>query len=395
MKSHHLVSRAFLLWITAGLLFGAARPAGADAPSVVSRPLTALADGYDPAEQADGEELEMRAEWFLDQRFYPLGYIPVDATSNATQQISMAKKLRIAPLVGQPTWGHPGTINGWIFAGPEPINSGQTVPASNVTGRITSLAVDPSSPNHWYAGTAFGGVWETTSAGASWSPKMDGVETLTIGALAIAPSSNQIIYAGTGESVLSTSYPGRGILRSADAGNTWTLVGESTFKGMSFSEIRVHPTDSQTLMATTTFSPGGGRSSGTPGVQPYGVYRSATGGDAWQKVLPTAASASAAASDLEVDPGNFNNQFAALSNSFGNLSGSPATDSVSGVYRTLNGGDSWAKVTGPWDNTTNFPGGIGRIEMAMSPADPNVLYVSIQDRMDVATVPLTTVGIAK
>ena len=391
MKSLHLFSRASLLWIVAVLFLSTGRPALSNVPTGGTG---TPPDTTDPGDGGDdGEELIQRAEWFLDQRTYPLGYIPIDGTANATMQISFAGMQRMAAVAGiaapagQPTWGHPGTINSWILAGPQPINSGQTVPASNVTGRITSLAVDPTDPNHWYAGTAFGGVWETNTAGGSWSPKMDGVETLTIGALAIAASNPQVIYAGTGESVLSTSYPGRGVLRSADGGNTWTLKGETTFKGMSFSEIRVHPTDPQKLTVTTSFPPGGGRKAGAPGVQPYGVYRSSDGGDTWQKVLPVNPTYSLAASDLEMDPGNYNNQFAALSNQFGNLSGTPATDAASGVYRTLDGGGSWTKMSGPWDNTTNFPGGVGRIEMAMSPADPNVLYVSIQDRTEFVTNP--------
>ncbi|MBX7211664.1 MAG: hypothetical protein K1X78_25375 [Verrucomicrobiaceae bacterium] len=367
--------------------------ARADVPIITGDPGDPPEDPGDEEEEDDGEELEQRAEWFLDQRFFPLGYIPADAMSNANQQTLAAMKARKAGYApGAPTWGHPGVINSWIFAGPEPINSGQTVPASNVTGRITSLAVDPSNGNHWFAGTAFGGVWETSNAGGSWSPKMDGVETLTIGALAIAPSNGQVIYAGTGESVLSTSYPGRGVLVSINGGASWTLKAESTFRGMSFSEIRVHPTDPQKLMATTA-APPGQKGGGAPGVQPFGVYRSINGGDSWTKVLPVVSSTSVEASDLEVDPGNYNNQFAALSTNFGNLSGSPAADNTSGVYRTTDGGDNWTKLTGPWDNTTNFPGGIGRIEMAMCSTDPNVVYVSIQDRTDAATNPLTAVNV--
>ena len=388
-----LVAPAWLLFLVGlgmaltcgGLGTGSAR---ADAPAPVMPPPGSVADQI-AEDGGDGEELIQRAEWFLDQRIFPLGFIPLDAISDASAQTLAAKKLRLAPLAGDPTWGHPGAINGWIFAGPEPINSGQTVPASNVTGRITSLAIDPSNPNHWYAGTAYAGVWETTTAGGAWLPIMDAVESPTIGALAIAPSNNQVIYAGTGESVLSTSYPGLGVLRSADGGSTWTLKGQSTFQGMSFSEIRVHPTNPQSLMVSVSYPPGGGKSAGSPVTGPYGIYRSTTGGDTWQKVLPVSPSASLPATDLEMDPGNFNNQFAALSDNFGNLSGSPATDTVSGVYRTRDGGDSWVKLAGPWDNTTNFPGGIGRIEMALSPADPNVLYVSVQDRTEAVTTPPT------
>jgi hypothetical protein len=351
-------------------------------------------DGSDGGD--DGGEVEQRADWFLNQRFFPLGYIPLDAITNANQQMAMAAKAPALPGVpGTPTWGHPGVINGWTFAGPEPINSGQTVPASNVTGRITSMVVDPGNANHWYVGTAFGGVWETTTAGNSWTPRMDGVQTLTIGALAIAPSNGQIIYAGTGESVTSTSYPGRGVLCSTDGGASWTLKGETTFTGMSFSEIRVHPTNPQMLTATTSYPPGGGRDSGAPSMNPYGVYRSSDGGDTWQKVLPGPTN-SVGASDLEMDPGNYSNQFAALSWKFGYTTGSPpTTDNFSGVYRTTDAGDNWTKLAGPWDNTTNFPGGIGRIETALCATDANVLYVSIQDRTDPTLKPPLPVAVTQ
>ena len=97
-------------------------------------------------------------------------------------------------------------------------------------GRVTSLVVDPTNASTVYAGSAGGGVWKSTNAGASWSPLTDTQASLAIGALAIDPSGT-VIYAGTGEDNRSDSQIGKGVLISLDGGTSWTLSGQSSFTG--------------------------------------------------------------------------------------------------------------------------------------------------------------------
>ena len=122
----------------------------------------------------------------------------------------------------------------WINIGPSPILGSQTLPNNvydptlRVSGRISSIAVDPGDNNHWVVGGAQGGVWSTTDAGLNWSPRTDNMVSLAIGAVAFAPGDGNIVYAGTGESVSSDAYGGQGLLKSTDGGQTWALVNDTS-----------------------------------------------------------------------------------------------------------------------------------------------------------------------
>jgi hypothetical protein len=96
---------------------------------------------------------------------------------------------------------------------------------------VASIAVDPRDPSRWLAGVGNGGVWETRDARRSWMPIADDAPTLSIGAVALAPGNPDVIYAATGE-YLGTSIAGHvgvGILKSVNGGQSWALVGQSSF----------------------------------------------------------------------------------------------------------------------------------------------------------------------
>src|SRR6516225_5750603 len=118
----------------------------------------------------------------------------------------------------------------WTALGPAPIANGQTPGREPVSGRISAVAADPNDANVLYLAAAGGGVWKTTDAGADWTPLTDDQPTLFMGALAVAPSDSTVIYAGTGEATSSAfSFTGHGVLKSTDAGATWTLLGQEVF----------------------------------------------------------------------------------------------------------------------------------------------------------------------
>jgi hypothetical protein len=98
------------------------------------------------------------------------------------------------PLVGQ----SPADFGVWTNLGPSHL-----LP-NDWAGRVAAIAVDPANPNHWLAGAALGGVWDTTDAGATWQPRTDGQASLAMGAIAFSPSSPEVVYAGTGEAFAGT-----------------------------------------------------------------------------------------------------------------------------------------------------------------------------------------------
>lgn len=190
----------------------------------------------------------------------------------------------------------------------------------------------------------------------------DGLSTLAMGAIAFAPSNPFIVYAGTGEAVFSgDAYGGTGVLKSTDGGSTWGLIATSPFLKMAFSDIKVDPTTPNVLLAAVA------RGLGTPADQ-SGVYKSTNGGISWSRKLE------GVATDLEVNPFNFNMQYAGI----GEIFGSPQNGPQNGLYRSFDGGETWNIINGPW----NAAGGLGRVELAISPSNPEVLYVSIQDAIN-------------
>lgn len=259
------------------------------------------------------------------------------ARKKAFEEIQRLKQVSLAAVV-------PG--NAWQAIGPAPLRNGQTTPASAVSGRIADIAVDPADTNHWLIGGAQAGVWETRNAGVSWKPCSDTAPSLAMGAIAFSPSNPRIVYAGTGEQAFSgDAHDGGGLLKSFDGGKTWQTIEAITFLGTRFGEIRVDPANPEVLGVATS----------------DGLFRSTTGGTSWTR------SRSGTATDLEVHPSNFDQQYAALGSTF--------SDANNGVYRSVDGGETWQTVTGPWQTA----GSVGRIELALAPSAPGTVYVSVHN----------------
>lgn len=301
--------------------------------------------------------------WEFEQRAYPLDRIPEGAKDRAFKRTKEAK----AASAPRPAKGAAAltsqAITGsvWQSLGPKPITGGQTDPPSPVSGRVADVAVDPTNANHWLIGAAQGGIWQTFDGGSTWSPTSDDQPTLAMGAIAFAPSSPNIVYAGTGEASFGGDfYGGAGVLKSTNGGSSWSLVASSPFTKMGFSDIKVDPTNPNVLLAAVA------RSMGVPLGQ-GAVYKSTNGGVSWSQKL------AGVATDLEVNPFNFNIQYAGI----GEIVGS----AQNGLYRSFDGGETWSIIPGPWNDSV---GGIGRVELAISPSNPDVLYISIQDAINIS-----------
>ena len=264
----------------------------------------------------------------------------------------------------------------WNSIGPMPLNADPPgfIPCPD-SGRVASIATDPSDLNHWLIGTGNGGVWETRNTGASWAPLTDGQATLAIGAVAFAPSNPSVMYAATGEAVAAGfAKAGLGLLKSIDGGQNWNLLAAASFARASVRRVRVHPTSPDIVLATTSRG-GFGRDSqeNAPSPPPFGVLRSNDGGVTWVRTLAGLATA------LEIDSTNFNNQYAAIGEiryPSGINNDSPGAV-VNGVYRSRDGGQTWTLISGPWGTSTTTVAAMGRIELAISPSNPNVLYASM------------------
>ncbi len=233
-------------------------------------------------------------------------------------------------------------------------------------GRVVAVAADPHRPAIFYFGAVAGGVWRSEDAGLYWENITDGqLNTASIGALAVAPSDSNVIYAGTGETAIRIDVThGDGMYRSTDAGRHWTHLGLTETRHIG--EIRVHP-DNPDLVYVAAL---GHSSKDNP---ERGVYRSYDGGDTWELVLHV--SDRAGAVDLSMDPGNPRILFATIwqaRRTFWSIdSGGPDC----GLWRSLDGGDTWQIIS----NNPGFPTGtLGKMGVAASPAQSGRVWAMVE-----------------
>ncbi|NOZ75317.1 MAG: T9SS type A sorting domain-containing protein [FCB group bacterium] len=210
---------------------------------------------------------------------------------------------------------------------------------ANVGGRTRSIVVDPNDSTHWYAGSVGGGVWETTNMGQSWISLTDMMPVISVTTLALCYSQPDVIYAGTGEGFYnSDAVIGDGILKTSDGGHRWVQLG-STVSNPSFkyvNRIIVNPTDPLNVLAATN----------------TGVYRSVDGGVSWTEVFNN----DHRIQQIIANPHNFAELY--------------ITANGSGIFKSNDNGVSWNQVD-------TFSGTFYRIEMAIAPSNPSILYAAI------------------
>ncbi len=237
-------------------------------------------------------------------------------------------------------------------------------------GRVTTVTGVPSQPLTYYMGATGGGVWKTDDAGLTWKNITDGkIRMGSIGALAVAGSDPNVIYAGMGESEprgQSSSW-GDGVYKSTDAGKTWKNVGLEMTR--SIAKVVIDPRNDDVVYAAAEGSRWG------PSAD-RGIYKTTDGGATWKLLLHP--SDSVAAIDLSMDPSNPRILYAAMWD-FQRLpwqirSGGPG----SAIYKSTDAGATWTRLMGH-----GLPAGaVGRIGVAVSPANPDRIYAIIEAAAD-------------
>ena len=231
-------------------------------------------------------------------------------------------------------------------------------------GRVAGVSGTPQDVKLYYLATAGGGVWKTENGGATWSPVFSGHGVAAIGAVAIDPKNENIVWAGTGEANPrnDVSY-GNGLYKTTDGGKTWALSG---LKGVwSISRIAVDPKDGKHVVVAGFGNP-------FKDSTDRGVYVTFDAGKTWRKSLYVGPMTGA--SDLAMDPQNPNVvyagmwQFRRLPWTFS--SGGPDD----GLYKSVDGGRTWNRLTGHGLPT----GYTGRIGLAVAPSNPKRVYALIE-----------------
>ena len=231
-------------------------------------------------------------------------------------------------------------------------------------GRALAIEGVPGEPDTYYFGAVAGGVWKTTDGGANWTPLFDKEAISSIGALAVAPSDHNVVYAGTGEAAIrgNTTY-GTGVYKSIDAGRTWKSVGLKDTRQIG--ALIVHPQNPDVVLVAAlghAFGPN----------QERGIFRTSDGGKTWTKVLGK--DENTGGIDVVFDPHNPNIIFAALWQARRQPWFFSSGGAGSGLYRSEDNGVTWKHLEG-----NGLPDGIlGRIGITVSGADPNRIYAMIE-----------------
>ena len=233
-------------------------------------------------------------------------------------------------------------------------------------GRVGAVTGVQSQPLTFYMGATGGGIWKTTDGGMHWAPVADGQLKLgSIGAIAVADSDPNIVYAGTGEADLrGNASHGDGVYKSTDAGHTWKNVGLVDTQQIGAVKIDPKNPDIAFVAAMGHMT--------APNAE-RGVFRTKDGGKTWQKVLFK--SDRAGAIDLSIDPTNSQVIYASiyqfLRKPWTFESGGPD----SGLWKSTDGGDTWKEIS----RNPGLPKGVlGRIGIAVSPARAGSLWAIVE-----------------
>jgi photosystem II stability/assembly factor-like uncharacterized protein len=231
------------------------------------------------------------------------------------------------------------------------------------SGRVMSIAVNPKAKFEYYVGVASGGVWKTVNDGTTWTPVFDGEGSYSIGWVTLDPNDSSVVWVGAGESNSQRSVGyGDGIYRSVDGGKSWENLGLK--KSEHIGRVVVDPRDSKVVYVAAEgplWGAGGDR----------GLYKTTDGGKNWKAALTI--SENTGVVDVALDPSNPDIVYAAAyqrrRHVFTLIDGGPE----SAIYKSTDAGATWNKLKSGLPSVD-----LGRIGIAVSPVDPNVVYATVE-----------------
>lgn len=252
----------------------------------------------------------------------------------------------------------------------DPFNSGtfsglkwRPIGPATTSGRVADFAVNPDNPSEYYVAVACGGVWKTTNAGTTYKPIFDSQSSYSIGCVTIDPNNTSTVWVGTGENngQRSIAY-GDGVYKSTNSGKSWKNMGLKNSEHIG--NILVDPRNSDVVFVAAhgpLWNGGGDR----------GLYKTKDGGETWDTVLTV--DEYTGVNEVLCDPRNPDIMYASTwqraRHVWTFLGGGPGSD----MYKSTDGGETWAK------SNKGLPGGDkGRIGIAISPANPDVLYALVE-----------------
>ena len=233
-------------------------------------------------------------------------------------------------------------------------------------GRCVAVAGHPGEPGTFYFGACAGGVFKTTNGGSHWWNVSDGFfNTAAVGAIAVSDSHPNVVYAGTGEACIRSNVShGDGVYRSDDGGHSWRNLGLAPTRHIS--RVAIHPTNPDVVYVAALGHAWG------PNPE-RGIYRSTNGGASWDLVLHKSDRAGAA--DLTLDSRNPRVLYAAIWQGMRYPYAAESGGPDSGIWRSLDGGDTWTEITRNPGMSTKL---LGRIGVTASPAQPGRVWALVE-----------------
>ncbi len=235
------------------------------------------------------------------------------------------------------------------------------------SGRIADIAVNPCNHSEIYAAVASGNIWKSVNNGTTWEPIFEKYGAYSIGCIVIDPDNHNVIWAGTGENNHQRALGwGDGVYRSDDAGASWKNMGLK--ESRQIGGIAVDPRNSDVIYVAaegSAWGPGGER----------GLYKSADGGKTWEKILNI--SENTGVNNVVLDPRNPDVIYCTSEQRRRHVGMKISGGPQSAVYKSTNGGKSFEKIM------KGLPGGdLGGMGLAISPVNPDVLYVIVEAQGD-------------
>ncbi|MFC2129916.1 T9SS type A sorting domain-containing protein [Bacteroidota bacterium] len=237
--------------------------------------------------------------------------------------------------------------SGWLPVGPEQLPPSYAPRSCHSMGRINCVAFHPTDPDVFWIGTPGGGIWKTENAGQTWMPMDDQLPSLAVSDIAVDPANPDIIYVTTGDIDATggvSSGTSIGIIKTTDGGSSWTLTNlsqDENFRNSAMRRVIINPDSTNELIAA-------GR---------RGIWKSPDAGETWEFI------GSWLVSDIEIDPVNPLNVYAATGTLWGSYGGA-------GIIKSTDFGSTWDTLNTGIPLKTE----VSRVDVAISPADPDYIY---------------------